>query len=279
MKKLKSPWINCIFFIVFLIVSYFKIPSKQTQDNIITAVALVLFLLFEAYIAYTLKKDKGSSKINNQIFILEWILFSPTLLVLLMYLLNYFCKITLPFHIPNHYIKIWSTIAAGSIFAIFVLIVMLPLIKSGIVKRSYDDFLKMAKDPISSLIFFFGIYAICTISNLIPNGSVPAISAIFLLIVDKDFIELRNWKEANQESGSKEAFDFKKKVFLSKLQIVLIASSITITQSISKKIGSDEKLIGLFKSQIIPNLFILSLTLFIGMILISIIEKNIVYKK
>lgn len=225
------------------------------------------------------KKEKTQKRFILTL-ILEWVLILPFLGFVLLYLSDFYFHFSIK--IGESCLKIESTIV--TIFSIIIFFIVIYLIgeKSNFIKNKikndYNYFLESFRIPVFRLILFFGLYSIISISFKFPIDVVSAVSAILVIILDKDYSKLKNWETLTKHSDTDRAFKIEKEVFFNKVTVMIIASSTIIVNNMPGLLlptsKSDKKYT--FQSDInIQNLIIFVFLLIFGMLLLRYLDNTI----
>lgn len=268
--------INSSIYIALFILIFTFIPKENGLINVLFAAFIAIWVIASVFAVFDNKENKELIRK----FIFEWVLIFPFLIFVLLCLLKYYFHFLI--NIKPNYLEVWSTIITFSSITLFfitgyLIVEKIDFIKNNI-KKQYDSFRSSLRNRGARLILFFGFCSIFSICFKLPIDITSAVSAIFLIILDKDYSKLKNWEVLSKSPESEKAFMIEKEDFFNKITLVIIASSTIISDKIiviSQIKNKDDKLFP-FKIDISGiRLIIFAILLIIAIFLLRYLDRNV----
>lgn len=272
MEKLrKNLWlVNSSSYIVLFILTFILVP---TQKGIVNALFLFFIGMWVVvnFAVFITKEKKGNKEFILKL-IFEWALISPLLSFILLYLSVYYFHFSIK--LKPHFIEVWATFVTTCSIILFFITLFLILEKNNhtkeYIKNNYDYFRSSLRINNVRLILFFGFYGIFSIFFKLPIDVTSAVSAIFLIILDKDYSKLKNWEVLSKSPGSDKAFKIEKEVFFNKITLLILASSTIIADKVLVLSNTKSESSNTVPFNLEKNINMLNLLIFAALLLISI---------
>lgn len=272
MEKLRKNLllVNSSIYIVLFILTFMFVPTQKGIVNTLFLCFIGMWVVVN-FTVFINKEKKGNKEFILKL-IFEWVLISPFLSFILLYFSAYYFHFSIK--LKPHTIEAWATLI--TVFSVILFFITLFLIleinnrTKECIKINYDYFRSSLRIKNVRFILFFGFYSIFSIFFKLPIDITSAVSAIFLIILDKDYSKLKNWEVLSKSPGSDKAFKIEKEVFFNKITLLILASSTIIADKVLVLSNTKSESSNTVPFNLEKNINMLNLLIFAALLLISI---------